>query len=194
LKGLRELLPGFYSHPISVTMSGDTQHILLTGLPGCGKTTVVQRVIQRLAGVRLAGFYTREMRESGRRIGFQAVGLHGEAALLAHVKSHSPARVGKYGVDVDEFERLVTAELSLPAEHVDLFVIDEIGKMECLSQKFVDKVMRILRGDIPLLATIALKGGEFIGEVKRRPNVELLTATRANREELPADVARRFLH
>lgn len=174
-------------------MSLDCQQILLTGQPGCGKTTVVERIIQRLASLRLAGFYTREMRERGQRVGFQAVGLHDETALLAHVDSRSPARVGRYGVELEEFEEIVTAELGLSTEDVDLFVIDEIGKMECFSQEFVDSVRRILRSGVPLLATVALRGGGFIREIKRWPNVELVTVTPLNREELPEEVARRFL-
>ena len=148
----------------------------------------------RLSGLLACGWLdsnTREIRVRGQRVGFQAVGLHGETAALAHVDSHSPARVGKYGVEVAEFEGLVTAELSLPAENVDLFVIDEIGKMECYSEEFVDHVERILRGGVPLLATVALKGSGFIREVKLRPNVELLTVKRSNREQLPSEVVRR---
>ena len=175
-------------------MITDTRHILLTGPPGCGKTTVVQRVIQRLAGLRLAGFYTREMRESGRRVGFQAVGLHGGTAPLAHVESHSRTRLGKYGVEVDEFEGLVTTELGVSAENIDLFVIDEIGKMECFSQMFVDHVERLLRGDVPLFATVARKGSGLIRKAKCWPNVELITVTLSNREQLPVDLAQRFLH
>jgi nucleoside-triphosphatase len=172
----------------------DTRHILLTGLPGCGKTTVVQRVIQRLGDARLTGFYTREIRQSGRRVGFEAVGLHGTNALLAHVDSPSPARVGKYGVELEDFEGLVTAELSLALDEVDLVVIDEIGKMECFSQTFVCTVRQILDECVPLLATVAQKGGGFIREVKQRSDVELATVTAANREMLPAQIARRLVH
>jgi nucleoside-triphosphatase THEP1 len=32
-------------------------HILLTGAPGCGKTTVICRLAERLGDLRLAGFY-----------------------------------------------------------------------------------------------------------------------------------------
>ncbi|MHC4350036.1 MAG: nucleoside-triphosphatase [Planctomycetota bacterium] len=33
-------------------------NVLLTGKPGCGKTTLVRRVLEHLGGRRLAGFYT----------------------------------------------------------------------------------------------------------------------------------------
>ena len=56
-------------------MPSSAKNVLLTGFPGCGKTTVVRRGIQRLRDLQLAGFYTQELREAGRRVGFEAVGL-----------------------------------------------------------------------------------------------------------------------
>ena len=75
------------------------KNVLLTGPPGCGKTTVVRRVVQALGGLRLAGFYTQEVRERGQRVGFEIVGLGGQRCLLAQVDWHAPLRVGRYGVD-----------------------------------------------------------------------------------------------
>jgi predicted ATPase len=53
------------------------KNLLLTGPPGCGKTTVLERVAGHLGDLRLAGFLTVELREHGQRIGFEAVGLGG---------------------------------------------------------------------------------------------------------------------
>ncbi len=89
-----------------------TKHVLLTGLPGCGKTTVICRVVELLKDRRLAGFYTMEIREHGQRLGFEAVGLGGERVTLAHVGFHSGPRVGRYGVDVEGFDGIVRAELN----------------------------------------------------------------------------------
>jgi hypothetical protein len=97
---------------------------LLTGPPGCGKTTVICSLVERLGDLRLAGFYTQEIREQGQRIGFEAVTLSGRRALLAHVRSQSRHRVGRYGVEPDQLEPLVQEELASPGA-VDVSEADE---------------------------------------------------------------------
>src|SRR4030042_3600001 len=108
---------------------------LLTGAPQCGKTTVVQKVVARWPG-KAAGFYTREVRRGGVRLGFEIVTLAGDAALLSHTDFPGPHRVGKYGVSLENFHRVALPALKV-IPGVDLIVVDEVGKMECLSPRFV---------------------------------------------------------
>ena len=167
-------------------------NVLLTGKPGCGKTTLVHRVIERLGDRHLAGFYTSEIRHRGRRLGFEAFGLGGGSTVLAHVDHDSGKRVGRYGVDLRGFDPLVRRELGRPPGEVDLFVIDEIGRMECSSAVFGQWTRTVLDGAVPVLATIALTGGGFMAEVRSRPDVELLTVTATNRDGLTETVVRRL--
>src|ERR1700719_1196061 len=83
------------------------KNLLLTGAPGCGKTTVLRRLAERLGDLRLAGFLTLELREHGQRVGFEAIDLNGQRAILAHVRSRSPTRVGRYGVEPERLIPLV---------------------------------------------------------------------------------------
>jgi len=46
------------------------KNLLLTGPPGCGKTTLLEKVIERTR-VPCIGFVTKEIREAGRRKGFK---------------------------------------------------------------------------------------------------------------------------
>src|SRR5208282_43792 len=77
------------------------KNLLLTGLPGFGKTTVLDRALEHLGDLRLAGFLTLELREHGQRVGFEAVGLGGRRVILAHVRFRSLVSVGRYGVEPD---------------------------------------------------------------------------------------------
>lgn len=163
-------------------------NLLITGPPGCGKTTVVRRVVEVLGDLRLAGFFTEELRVHGQRVGFEIVGLGGYRCLLAHVDWQSSHRVGRYGVEPDRLASIIDAELTKPLGEVDVYVIDEIGRMECLCPAFVDAVRRLLNGPVPVLATVALKGGGFIAEVKARPDVRLVAVDPTNRDGLPGQL------
>jgi nucleoside-triphosphatase len=161
--------------------------ILLTGPPQCGKTTVVQKVVARWPG-QAAGFYTREVRERGRRLGFEIVTLEGVAALLSHVDFPGPYRVGKYGVNLDNFHHVALPALEV-VPGIDLIVVDEVGKMECLSHRFVAAMERLwTEAPIPLLITVAEKGGGLIAALKAKPGQTLITVTPANRDDLPARI------
>ncbi len=156
---------------------------LITGKPGVGKTTLVQKIIKRMGSVNMAGFYTSEIRCTGSRLGFELKGLNGGCRTLAHVDMDSRHRTGKYGVDTPGFEEfLATLDLLNPA--VELIVIDEIGKMELFSNCFRNLVRDALNADRQVLATIALKGNDFIREIKQRLDIRLLEVTHANRNRL----------
>jgi nucleoside-triphosphatase len=46
----------------------------------------------------------------------------------------------------------------------------------------------LLEGPVPVVATVALRGGGLIAEVKRRPGAAVRTLTRATRDALPAAI------
>jgi len=162
-------------------------NLLLTGLPGCGKTTLIKRLVQAAGPIQPVGFYTAEIRVQGRRTGFELVDFGGRRRQLAHVNIKGPFKVGRYGVDVAGFEAFI--------QEIDFFksagtpvVIDEIGKMECFSQKFIKLLTRLLDSERRLVATIALRGTGPIAVIKQRGDVRLLTLTRENRDGLYRDL------
>lgn len=158
-------------------------HVLLTGLPGVGKTTLIRELAKRLADYHPAGFYTEEILEQGGRKGFRLVSLDGCQLTLAHSGHKGLQRVGRYGVDVDGFERLLS-ELNLRRAPSCVIIIDEIGKMECLSRRFTEEVRALLDSSRTIIATIALKGEGFIQQVKQRSDCRLITVTVENRNVL----------
>jgi len=161
-------------------------NLLVTGRPGSGKTTVVERVVASLPGGAATGFFTREARERGTRRGFTMQTLDGRIAVLADVRGDGP-RIGRYRVRLNELETLGVPALA-PRPGVRLIVVDEIGKMECLSQRFCDAVRQALDSPTPVLATIARQGGGFIAAVRCRADVTIVEVTAENRDQLPATI------
>ena len=105
------MMSDLFSIPEPVTRF---KNLFLMGAPGGGKTTVLKRVAGHLADLRLAGFLTVEVREHGKRVGFEAIGLGGRRAILAHVRIRSPLSVGRYGVEPGRLVPLIDEELVRP--------------------------------------------------------------------------------
>ena len=57
--------------------------------------------------------------------------------------------------------------------------------MELYSTRFWNLVCDALNADKQVLATIPLKGNDFIREIKQRINIHLMEVTHANRDRLP---------
>jgi len=146
---------------------------------------VVRRVAAQLPAPSVTGFYTEEIRVAGERRGFSAVTFDGRERRMAGVGIRGPARVGKYGVDVAVIDELAATALA-PTRRTLVVLVDEIGKMECLSTAFIAAMRRLLAGSTPVIATVAQKGAGVIAEVKARRDVELIHVTRTNRDDLPA--------
>lgn len=85
--------------------------------------------------------------------------------------------IGRYGVDVDGFERLLS-KLDLRHSPARVVSIDEIGKMECLSERFIEDMQTLLNSSRTMIATMALKGDGFTQRVKQRQDCRLITVTR----------------
>lgn len=170
-------------------MSDKCAKILLTGLPGCGKTTAIMKIVAKLNPERVTGFYTQEILQNNTRKGFSWNRLDGTHGILAHVDIKGRFKIGKYGVDVDGFEKAVISILDIERNDADLFVIDEIGKMECFSQKFVALVRQLFASDKSVLATVARKGTGFIREVKNSTDIKLFTLTREHREKVISEIS-----
>ena len=157
--------------------------ILITGLPGSGKTTLFRRVAAKLQYLNPVGFYTAEIRKGGTRRGFSLKSLDGRSGMLAHVEFRTGFRVGKYGVDVNGFEDFLNGIPWLDPQTGPV-MIDEIGKMECLADRFKEIIKEVLDSEKQLIATIAQKGGGLIAALKNRSDIQLFTLARGNQDIL----------
>jgi len=166
-------------------------NIIITGPPASGKSTLIQNLIK---GKNCCGITTPEVRKDGERWGFKVIDIKsGKEGVLASVEI-KPAVVSKYGVAVEDFERVAIPALEEGIRSKSaIIVIDEIGSMELFSEKFkrlVEKALDTKR----VLATVSMKAREpFIGKIKSRKDVKLHYLTRANYERIEKEVKEELL-
>ncbi len=161
--------------------------LLLTGRPGCGKTTLIKRVVNKLA-LPAGGFYTEEIRERGERVGFKIITLEGKEAVFARVGFKTPEHLGKYGLDLSALENVGVKALHRAVHARQLVVIDEIGPMEIRSAIFRDAVSEALDSNVPILATISARSLPFADAIKKRSDVTVIEVRPDNREQLVSEL------
>ena len=165
--------------------------VLLTGRPGCGKTTLVRRVVKELAQS-AGGFYTEEIRERGLRRGFKIVTLDGKEGVFAHVNFKTHQRLGKYGLDLSPLETISIEAVRKAIREREVTVIDEIGPMEIRSAIFRDVVNEAFNSRAPLLGTITARPFPFTDAIKKRRDVTLIEVRGDNREQLVSELSDHF--
>jgi nucleoside-triphosphatase len=162
--------------------------LLLTGNPGIGKTTVLMKTVNVLKGrgYAVGGMMSREVREGGRRVGFEILDLssfrHG---WLAHVNQKTGPQVGRYRVNIEDLNTVGAQAIIDAVEKCGVIAIDEIGPMELFSEKFKEAVRKALNSRKLVIAVVHWKTKDtLIREAKNRQDAETTTVTIENRDKL----------
>ncbi len=163
------------------------KNLLLTGRPGIGKTTLIRALVEKLSPSKAGGFWSKEIREGGRRVGFSIETLSGQTGVLAHCGLSSGPRLGRYFVNIKDINEIAVPSLVSARESDKLIIIDEIAKMELFSREFACEVRRCLDSR-RVIATIQQRREKFLDEVRARNDVRLLELTVSNRNEMPRKI------
>ena len=169
----------------------DIPKIGITGMPSVDKTETLIKIIEKIekSGYKIEGMITETLLEDNKRVGFYVKDWQtNEREIFAHIDFDLKDKVGKYGVDLNVLEKVgVTAiEKAINDENIDIIIIDEIGKMEMLSEKFCETVIDALDSDKPILVTLHKKSRTpLLQDIRRRDDIRILEVTAVNKNLLP---------
>ena len=158
-------------------------NLLLTGPSGVGKSTLLKILGRSVPGMTVRGFFGDSVWENGVRMGWRLESFGGDGGILADTTIQSPQRMGRYGVDMALFNRIVAEELRL-SNQAGLYLLDEIGIVSAWCPGFEEVVNALFDSPKLVVAVVRQKGEGFNQEVMRRPDVETWTVTPENRERL----------
>jgi nucleoside-triphosphatase len=169
----------------------DIPKIGITGMPSVGKTQTLKKIIEKLeeTGYKVEGMITEVVLEKKKPVGVSVVDWQTkEKEIFAHVTFDMKNKVGDYGVNTEILDRIgVRAiEKAIEDEAINIIIIDEIGKMEMLSERFCEVVIDALDSDKPILVTLHKKSrSPLLQDVRRRDDIRILEVTNVNRNLLP---------
>lgn len=156
-------------------------NILITGIPGAGKTTLIKRLCIVFKEFNPVGFVTNEIMEEGNITGFEANNLFGDNKIFAHTKLKSKVSIGKYKIDIKGFDFFLDQTFSRDKK-TGLYFIDEISKTACESKKFGKILLGLLDAKKPVISTISDKGMGLISDIKKREDVRIFEVTEQDRD------------
>jgi len=164
--------------------------IAVTGHPGAGKTTLVQRVLERVP-LSHGGMITREIRKAGRRLGFAVIDVAtGREGVLAHVHLAEGPRLGRYRVNLEDLEEVGAGAIERAIEECELVVVDEVGPMELKSPRFIAAVTHALEDAENLLVTVHRASNHHLAYRIRHECDLLIRLTASNRDAKTEEVFR----
>lgn len=163
------------------------KNIFITGLPGVGKTTLIQEIIKEL-NLDAGGFYTQEIRGKGVRKGFKITTLNNQEGILAHVNIKSPYRVSKYKINLKGLEEIGVRSILDALKEDKVIVVDELGTMELFSEKFKKAVLAVLNSKNKVLGTVKLTPDSFCDKIKKRSDTKNFYLTKNNQEAIKEEI------
>ncbi len=159
--------------------------LLLTGLPGAGKSTIVRAMLSA-SGRDPRGFYTAKgapAEDGSVPVFLRPASGEGEPRLVGRVY---PDRAEGCPEAFD-----ASAALLEGIPEGSLVVMDELGFMENRAEVFKARVLAVLAGDYDIIAVIKPRSTPFLDAVRAVGGVELVGIDETDREALRRELVGR---
>ena len=157
------------------------KHVFLTGEIQIGKSTALRRFLEN-TGFSADGFMSHIVNaEVGRELYLARFD-----SILGESDSRLCARVNFSNTEVlsDVFDTH-GAKIVASSGKRTLIVMDELGRMEQNSPRFIAAVMAKLDADTRVVGVVKKADCEFLDAVRARTDIELITVTKENRDTVP---------
>ena len=153
------------------------KHILLTGRVQVGKSTALRKFLDK-SGLKADGVktYWRD------RDALLIEPFEGGECMVAAVTDGEYRKAKKEAFDYG-------AEIIEKSGKKDVIVLDELGRLERCSERFMNAVFEKLQGDKRVLGVIKKESNHFLDAIRKMPNVVILEVTEENRDEIPQKIA-----
>lgn len=177
-----------------LTLEG-AKNLILISRKWRNRTGVISRLIPELkkSPVRAEGFYTEDIFENRKRVGYLTKTLQGESRILAKSGLPSELCVDRFGVDLQTVETLVVPAIETALRSADLLIMGQIGKMEIASPRFRDITRQALNSPLKIIATVPNYPLKFLNEIRNRPDVLLVEITKENENYWPEAILKGFV-
>jgi nucleoside-triphosphatase THEP1 len=146
-------------------------NIFITGNPGCGKSSLIQKFLDEISDKKVSGIITPEIRANRARQGFKIIDLASrQEEVLASVNIECGPGVSRYRVNVEGINLIMDKFLE-SYENSEYVIIDEIGMMEFYSKKFKETMRMVLNSNKKVIATLSKR---FVKEYKNKGQIYYL--------------------
>ncbi|MCK5357901.1 MAG: hypothetical protein KAJ48_05850 [Elusimicrobiales bacterium] len=147
------------------------------------KTFFIKKIISNYK-YWLAGVITREIRNNGQREGYEIRTLEGEKSVLASVKILSDISFNKYAVNRSALEDFALRAIKIAIEKEKIILIDEVGGITLLSDKFIEQVRLALSSRMPVLLVVRSGARTFLDTLSSMSETKVYNMEKDNYSEI----------
>ena len=158
-------------------------HIFISGYKQCGKTTVVNKVLEKINTPYKGLISYSVIQPGGRRVYIKSAKRDSESYLCGECRGGTalknyPEVFNEKGVSWIEADG-----------SVKLIVIDEVGFLEESAFAYENALLNLLeRTDVHVLGVIRDGSGVLTEQIRRHPNVSVVNVTENNRDSIVPEI------